>query len=105
MIIDKRSPKDGTALLVEIKEFTVTSNRFCVHVTSVRVGLNQCIWIESMENTKRNLTILKANIANDGVFWGPEYKGKDPPPMSERVSLDEFESKRLITEKLENLQL
>ena len=59
-------------------------------INAVRIG-SAIIghWTQTIEITSCDIDVLKISCANDGAYWGPEYQGKDPPPMAERAGMNE----------------
>ena len=90
VIIDEQSTRDGSARLVYISNDMTSPTGFSYEVDSVRMGFDQCmIEAQTVEKTSCAPEGLQMSAAKDGIFWGHDFTGKDPPPMSERPGVGE----------------
>ena len=54
---------------------------------AVRMGLAQTGWAQTIEFTTEEMNSLREECANDGVFWGLKFAGKEPPPLDQRCGM------------------
>ena len=64
--------------------------KFKINLLRIGLGIGR-EWAETIERSSCDIDVLKAGCANDGVYWGPNFRGKDPPPMEERAAVKELE--------------
>ncbi|MCJ1331153.1 hypothetical protein MMC10_007840 [Thelotrema lepadinum] len=54
----------------------------------VRIGMaDGSGWAQAVENASFDIDVLKMKCAKDGVYWGPEFCGQDPPLKEERYGM------------------
>ena len=66
-------------------EYTGKKDNRKFQIDAVRVGVGSgCKWADTIEGWHIHIDDLKYGCSKDGVYWGCEFDGKDPPPMEER---------------------
>ena len=60
-------------------------------INAVRIGLAIIgYWAQTIERTSCDIDVMKMGCANDGVYWGPSFRGQDLPPMEERPGMNKL---------------